>query len=765
MAQPSSVGMRMAAPLIAPLPSPPPADLLTPEQWTTLLSIVDAFVATIISSEHEGLDSGKLALPDSEYASAASSIAALLPASASGASETELIQKYLSESASSVPGFQEHVRRTLGYFTPPEPLASLAKALSFLNTRPGSLLLTGSLTPFHLQSAGARYATVTGWSKSYLSPIRQLYRSLNGLARQTWLALTPTLPQVIGFPVVPAHGTRGRSFEFHFIQLPVAADGDIATLETDIVIVGSGCGAGVCAYNLASAGHRVLVLEKGYHFPASHFPMPAGHVGTQLFENGGVILSDDGSTAVLAASTFGGGGTVNWSASLQPQHFVRKEWADASSSHGEVPFFTSAAFQESLDRICRHMGVSTKHIEHNLANSVLLEGARRLGYSRYDVPQNTGGNAHLCGYCGSGCPAAVKQGPANRWLPDAADHGAQFMEGCKIESVEFETSSNGKRKAVGVKGTWTSKDRTTRRSMRVKAKRVIVACGSLQSPLLLMQSGIKNPHLGANLHLHPTTLVGAVFEQETRPWEGAILTAVVSSLEDLDGNGHGPKIEIISSTPTTFLSFTPWKGALDWKVQCAKFHHMIGFVIIQRDKVPGRVYRDPVDGRCRIQYTTSSDDLSNNLEGMLAAAKIAKVMGAKEIFSCHPDAPRYERPEKGPGEAKTDEGVNEPAFQTWLSEIQRLGLKSPDPCTLGSAHQMGTCRMGSDPRRGVVDARGSVFGTQGLYVADASVFPSASGVNPMVTNMGIADWISRGIADELKRPDSRPESVALSAKL
>ena len=113
---------------------------------------------------------------------------------------------------------------------------------------------------------------------------------------------------------------------------------------------------------------------------------------------------------------------------------------------------------------------------------------------------------------------------------------------------------------------------------------------------------------------------------------------------------------------------------------------MIGLIIIQRDKVPGLVYADPVDGRCRIQYTPSSDDLSNNLEEMLAAAKIAKVMGAKEIFSRHPDAPRYERPEKGPGGAKTDEGVNEPAFQTWLGEVQRLDLSSPDPCTLSSAH-------------------------------------------------------------------------------
>jgi choline dehydrogenase-like flavoprotein len=765
MAETSPPARGMTASLIAPLPSPPIEDVLTPDQWTTLLSILDTFIPSMTSWGHEDLDKSKRALPDSDYASATSAIAALLTTTAGGQSQTDLIQTYLSETASSVPGFKAQIHRTLGHYTPPDPLASLGKILSFLGTRPGSLLLTGSITPFHLQSPGARYATVLGWSKSYLSPIRQLYRSLNGLSRQTWLALTPTLPKVVGFPAVPTHGTRGKSFDFNFIQLPSAADADVATLETDIVIVGSGCGAGVCAYNLASSGHRVLVLEKGYHFPSSHFPMAAGDAGTQLFENGGIILSDDGSTAVLAGSTFGGGGTVNWSASLQPQHFVRKEWADPSSPHGGVSFFTSAAFQESLDRICAHMGVSAEHIEHNFANAALLEGARRLGYSSHDVPQNTGGRAHPCGYCGAGCAAVTKQGPANRWLPDAADRGAEFMEGCEIKEVEFETSANGKRRAVGVKGIWTSKDRTVRRSVRVKAKRVVVGCGSLQSPLLLIRSGIKNPHLGRNLHLHPTSFIGAVFDEATRPWEGAILTAAVTSLEDLDGKGHGPKIEVMNATPSSFLSFTPWKGALDWKVQCAKFHHMIGLIIIQRDKVPGRVYPDPGDGRCRIEYTTSSDDLGNNLEGMLAAAKIAKVMGAKEIFSCHPDARRYERPESESREGLMEEGVNEAAFQTWLDEIKRLGLKSPDPCILGSAHQMGTCRMSSDARRGVVDSKGLVFGTERLYVADASVFPSASGVNPMVTNMGIADSISRGIAEELKQENGHNGSAGLSAKL
>lgn len=65
-----------------------------------------------------------------------------------------------------------------------------------------------------------------------------------------------------------------------------------------------------------------------------------------------------------------------------------------------------------------------------------------------------------------------------------------------------------------------------------------------------------------------------------------------------------------------------------------------------------------------------------------------------------------------------------------------------------SAHQMGSCRMGTTEANSAIDEKGRVWGTEGLWVADASVFPSASGVNPMITNMGIARGIARGVAEE-----------------
>lgn len=174
-----------------------------------------------------------------------------------------------------------------------------------------------------------------------------------------------------------------------------------------------------------------------------------------------------------------------------------------------------------------------------------------------------------------------------------------------------------------------------------------------------------------------------------------------------------------------------------------------------------------------MQYTPGKHERRAALEGMCALAKIAYTMGAREIHGAVGSWPRFVRDTSSspppasssdasisdnstqPTEGGDGGDINDPPFQSFLSAIRRIGL-SPGDATFASAHQMGTCRMSSSEHGrareppGVVDPKGRVWGVEGLYVADASVFPSASGVNPMVTNMAISDMISRGVARELK---------------
>ena len=358
-----------------------------------------------------------------------------------------------------------------------------------------------------MQPLAVRHQILQNWTQSYLPAFRTIAKSLTGLFKIIWLKQSPTIRPLLGVPRAPIHGKPGKGFEYAFLQFPLHSEPEI--IETDVVIVGSGCGAGVCAKNIAEAGHRVIVVDKAYHFSPEHMPMTEADAGVHLFTNGGFEGSDDNSITILAGQAWGGGGTVNWSASLQTQAFVRKEWAD-----GGLPFFTSSEFQNSLDRVCHRMGVSTEHIEHNFTNRVLLDGARKLGYSVKPVPQNTGGAKHYDGYCTLGCGSAEKQGPMVSFLPDAARAGAHFIEGFDCDKVIFE-EKQGKKVAVGVKGIWKSRDGNGgvsgsdryNREVIIKAKRVIVSAGTLNSPLVLIRSGLKNPQIGRNLHLHPGGLL------------------------------------------------------------------------------------------------------------------------------------------------------------------------------------------------------------------------------------------------------------------
>jgi choline dehydrogenase-like flavoprotein len=533
----------------------------------------------------------------------------------------------------------------------------------------------------------------------------------------------------------------GTGYEYEFIQFPPGDKPE--AIETDVVVVGSGCGAGVSAKNLSESGHRVLIVEKAYHWTPDHYPMSEVDGWNHLFMNGAFITSDDTSVSVVAGQSWGGGGTVNWSASLQTQGYVRREW----EARG-LPLFTSAEFQESLDRVCGRMGVSTDHIKQNRANEILLEGARKLGWSHKPVPQNTGGAQHYCGHCTFGCGSCEKQGPAVSFLPDAARAGAKFIEGFHAEKITF-SNKGGKRVATGVLGTWTSRDINggvagsplVTRKILIKAKRIIVSAGTMQSPLLLLRSGLKNPQIGRNLYVHPVTVLGAIHKEDINPWEGAILTSVVNEYENLDGQGHGVKLEVTNMIPSSWLIWLDWKGGLQYKLDAARLKHMVGYISIARDRDTGRVYPDPVDGRARFQYSPSKFDKQHIMDGLIALAKIQYVEGASEIFTVLPGIRPFIRDSTTPA----GDGINDEKFQAWLDEVRRRGFRTPESMFV-SAHQMGTCRMSARKKDGVVDPHGRVWGTEGLYVADASVFPSASGVNPMVTNMAISDYISRGVA-------------------
>lgn len=254
--------------------------------------------------------------------------------------------------------------------------------------------------------------------------------------------------------------------------------------------------------------------------------------------------------------------------------------------------------------------------------------------------------------------------------------------------------------------------------------------------------------------------------EQMHPMVGSPLTAAVCSLENLDGAGHGVKLEASSMTPTMSMALMPWAGAESWKKQLLAYPRMGTFISILREKHPGRVTIDG-HGKPVIQYTPSREDRAMLLEGTLALAKMLYLAGAETIFAGVQGVPPFERnasvqlaaeefadEEVAYGNDDDDDeevelenpGILDPPFVAWCDKLEAAGLPCPG-AGFGSAHQMSSCGMSGVRGDGVVDWRGRVKGVQGLWVADASVLPSACGVNPMVTTMAVADWIGGHIKE------------------
>lgn len=311
------------------------------------------------------------------------------------------------------------------------------------------------------------------------------------MAKVAWTGTNPFLLDLNYYNIVQPE--VGPDFDFKFIQFQGQSEPEV--LKTDVVIIGSGCGGAVCAKVLAEAGHQVIILDKGYYHAPQDLPVSQQDVGHMWEGKGAGLTTVDGSVMVTAGRCWGGGGTINWSASLKTQDYVRKEWAAEG-----LEFFSRPEFQDCLDRVCDVMDVRDKEIPHNHANRVLLEGAQKLDWGAKPVPQNTAAG-HGCGStCHLGCRSSSKHGPTVSWLPAAAKTGkTRFIEGFDVSKIIFE-ESDGKQKAVGVTGQWTSRGEhenpqtdkpKQQRLIRVKAKKVILCGGGINSPLVLLRSGLQ----------------------------------------------------------------------------------------------------------------------------------------------------------------------------------------------------------------------------------------------------------------------------------
>ena len=684
--------------------------------------------------------------------------------------QRELVAKYAREGFASSPDYMlDCMARQFSASMSPTNRGTIATFLSVIGTGPGCLALSGTYGPFQDLTREKREAILLAWSSSPLALFRKAASGLKGLILICYYRFSQDAWEATGYPAglptdwnqLPDQKSMEHyPYEFENDKLPILNTKEEIFIDTEVLIIGSGSGGGVAAASLAQKGIQVLVVDKGIYLRPEQMTGMEAHGYQTMYDGEGLLPTEDANINVLAGSTFGGGSTINWSASLKPRFFARRAWAE---KYG-VPYYATPAFTADLNFVCNRMGAGVGNIKHNLGNSLLALGSQRCGMECVPVPQNTGGNVHYCGKCQLGCPSGQKQGGVITWLRDAAEAGAKFMTQTHVKRILFDKTG---RKAIGAAAIVNGRPVTIRAS-----KAVVCAGGSVQTPALLLRTPqLKfNKQIGKNLHLHPTTVVTGYYDFPVNPWEGSLLTMVNNAAELVDLEGWGCKLEIIATSPSIHAAFTNFSGGVDHKAKMLKYSHSFQIIIITRDRDGGQVMIDE-NGDARMTHPLSKHTRDCMLKGILAACDVHMSAGCRELSTVQVGVPSYasepiddasvgavlsevkiEETNKIPGTASaefsTPHDILNPRYVAWKKLVEKTGVH-PLSLTVGSAHQMSSCRMGNKPSFSACNEFGQVHGTKDLWIADASIIPEATGVNPMITTMASAHYVARNIAQHL----------------
>ncbi len=596
----------------------------------------------------------------------------------------------------------DRVARKLASLPRPADRAELALLLWLLESRLVNLLLSGIPKPFTSMSPQQRERCLRGWATSSIPQRRKAFQALKRLTTVTHYT-TPGAARAIGYP-----GPLGPPPNTGKPIRPLAITGRTA-LECDVVIVGSGAGGGVVAGELAAAGKDVIVLEKGGYRNEADFTHHEADALETMYDAGGLLATRDLGVVVLQGATLGGGTVINYTTSFPTPESVRHEWARGH----QLPHFESAEFTRALEAVAGRVGANTDHAKPSARDRTLIRGLDQLGWHHAPLPRDVQGCTQDdgCGYCGLGCRRGAKQSTLITYLQDAAAHGARIVVDCDVRRVIIDRGT-----ATGIEA------RVGRFGVSVRAKAVVVAAGSVHSPALLLRSGVTLPALGRNLALHPATAVFGDMDEDIRPWTGTVQAHYSDQFADLH-EGYGCKFETAPLHPSLQALAVPWESAAQHRDGMARLPRTALTGILLRDRFGGRVSVDR-EGNPVVDYRLSRYDRAHLRRAIAGAAEVMEAAGAREIWLPLARAVRY-RP-----------GTNG-AREDWLTRMDAAGW-GPNQLLLVTFHQMASCRMGASERTSVVDAEHRVWGIRGLYVADASVFPSASGVNPMLTVMAIA---------------------------
>jgi len=494
----------------------------------------------------------------------------------------------------------------------------------------------------------------------------------------------------------------------------------VPELAFDVVIIGSGAGGGTVARELSrlcKSGKRIAVLEWGPRLRDDEFTGGELDMAAKLYVDAGGFQTRDRTMTLAFAKQYGGSTVVYTGTSLTLPKETLERWSVPGLTHDDL-----------LRRSQKYLGENNVHkLEPaylNDNNRLFHAGCRKLGYRVEQFPINVKG-CRGSGLCNLGCPNAAKQGTNRVQLPEAERNGVTVVTNCRVDRIEDRlVSATVKNPAFGEPSAWSEG------AYRIRAQTVVVCAGAVNSPALLLRSGLgaRLPALGRYFTAHPALiLVG----QHARPITNYYGHPKSFYCDEFAASG-GFLLETCMYFPfVTAKNLAGFGAEHSALLRQLDRLQMILVLALDAPRADNRVLIDR-NGEPVVDYTLTGPVLEALFASMKVSAKIFFAAGAERVHA--PAGRKF---------------FIERAEQNRLDDLIVREKMLPGRVSITSAHLMGGCRMGQDSGHSVCDSWGRVHGTDWLYVADASLFPGCARINPYVTIMALADRVAEGISQRM----------------
>ncbi len=535
----------------------------------------------------------------------------------------------------------------------------------------------------------------------------------------------------------------------------------------DVCVIGSGAGGSVMAHYLSKAGLKVVVLEKGAHYPSEELGKREVRQLTriQAMTIFTPVTGEHTRVSLIAGECYGGGTVGSESVTWDFPQIVLEDWNKLGLTSFSPDNPRLEEYRLELRKLLNVHPVEPLH--HNPCNQILKIGAEREGIKWKSVERPVS-YCMRCGNCTQGCHYGVKNDSANTFLAWAGERGADAYCGASVEKIAINyygpddhpyseklkflqgaSRTDTLRELENGKKGWPSKFTVTAlvtdrksppprkgapdsRSITVHSDQVALAAGPLGTSRLLLKSKINpNQVVGKRFTTHPTSFNVARFGRSARlnGWDGINDTIEVHHFSDMYRNEdyfnpdrHGFLLEGALSLPWGVSNLLPGTGK-EHVALMRDMNHMAGIEVNVKTDSYGRVTEKDV------RFDLSERDNEAMLYGTWVAARIFFRAGAREIFTGLPGLV-----------------LRSPADLDKIFKYKRGGKKGfmQKQANLYSGHIFGGAVMGVDPKTSFADETGECHHIKGLWVSDGSAFPTNVGVNCCLSIM----FAARKIADD-----------------